>query len=161
MEINVMDENEVRHMYMQGYTVKQIGEIMYKQAQKRLKEEITKYTEWTIVNFKYWDEDTEKMTRFTYQRVGNEYRIVFETNNKEAYTHMEEEAQRFIDWWMNGRFEAIPVADKMEVAHGRWKYGVRAAVCSECGFERHLDHNFGRAIACPNCGARMEWGEKK
>lgn len=34
MEINVMDENEVRHMYMQGYTVKQIGEIMYKQAQK-------------------------------------------------------------------------------------------------------------------------------
>nr|DAI27339.1 MAG TPA: hypothetical protein [Caudoviricetes sp.] len=60
MEINVMDENEVRHMYMQGYTVKQIGEIMYKQAQKRLKEEITKYTEWTIVNFKYWDEDTEK-----------------------------------------------------------------------------------------------------
>lgn len=44
---------------MQGYTVKQIVEIMYKQAQKRLKEEITKYTEWTIVNFKYWDEDNE------------------------------------------------------------------------------------------------------
>lgn len=100
------------------------------------------------------------MTRFTYQRVGGEYCIVFETNNKEAYTHMEEEAQRFIDWWMNGRFEAIPVADKMEVAHGRWKYGVRAPVCSECGFERHLDHNFGRAIACPNCGARMEWGRR-
>lgn len=38
MEINVMDENEVRRMYMQGFTVKQIGEIMYKQAQKRLKE---------------------------------------------------------------------------------------------------------------------------
>lgn len=53
MEINVMDENEVRHMYMQGFTVKQIGEIMYKQAQKRLKEEITAYVEWTIANFKY------------------------------------------------------------------------------------------------------------
>lgn len=52
MQINVMDENEVRHMYMQGFTVKQIREIMYKQAQKRLKEEITKYTEWTIANFK-------------------------------------------------------------------------------------------------------------
>lgn len=50
MEINVMDENEVRHMYMQGFTVKQIREIMYKQAQKRLKEEITKYTEWTIIS---------------------------------------------------------------------------------------------------------------
>lgn len=59
MEINVMDENEVRHMYMQGFTVKQIGEIMYKQAQKRLKEEITAYVEWTIANFKYWEEDNE------------------------------------------------------------------------------------------------------
>lgn len=59
MEINVMDENEVRHMYMQGFTVKQIREIMYKQAQKRLKEEITAYVEWTIANFKYWEEDNE------------------------------------------------------------------------------------------------------
>lgn len=59
MEINVMDEKEVRHMYMQGFTVKQIGEIMYKQAQKRLKEEITAYVEWTIANCKYWEEDNE------------------------------------------------------------------------------------------------------
>nr|DAK25136.1 MAG TPA: hypothetical protein [Caudoviricetes sp.] len=59
MEINVMDEKEVSHMYMQGFTVKQIGEIMYKQAQKRLKEEITAYVEWTIANFKYWEEDNE------------------------------------------------------------------------------------------------------
>lgn len=59
MEINVMDENEVRRMYMQGFTVKQIGEIMYKQAQKRLKAEITAYVEWTIANFKYWEEDNE------------------------------------------------------------------------------------------------------
>lgn len=59
MEINVMDEKEVRHMYMQGFTVKQIGEIRYKQAQKRLKEEITAYVEWTIANFKYWEEDNE------------------------------------------------------------------------------------------------------
>ncbi len=99
------------------------------------------------------------MTSFTYQRVGGEYRIVFETDNKEAYTRMEEEAQRFIDWWMNGRFEGIPVADKMWL-HGHWEYGVRAAICSECGFERHLDHNFGRAIACPNCGARMDGGDE-
>lgn len=56
MEINVMDENEVRQMYMQGFTVKQIVDIMYKQSQKRLKEEITKYTEWTIANYKYWEE---------------------------------------------------------------------------------------------------------
>ena len=39
---------------------------------------------------------------------------------------------------------------------GKWKYGTRAAVCSECGFERHLDDNFGAAIACPNCGKKMK-----
>lgn len=60
MEINVMDENEVRRLYMQGFTVKQIIDNAYKQAQKRLKEEITAYVEWTIVNFKYWEEDAEK-----------------------------------------------------------------------------------------------------
>lgn len=46
--------------------------------------------------------------------------------------------------------------DAAPVVHGWWKYGTRAAVCSECGFERHLDDNFGAAIACPNCGARMD-----
>lgn len=45
--------------------------------------------------------------------------------------------------------------DAVEVVHGHWKYGTRVAVCSECGFERHLDDNFGAAIACPNCGADM------
>lgn len=59
MEINVMDENEVRRLYMQGFTVKQIIDNVYKQAQKRLKEEITAYVEWTIANFKYWEEDNE------------------------------------------------------------------------------------------------------
>lgn len=49
--------------------------------------------------------------------------------------------------------ESLEVAP---VVHGRWKYGTRAAVCSECGFERHLDDNFGAAIACPNCGAKMD-----
>ena len=46
--------------------------------------------------------------------------------------------------------------DAVGVVSGHWKYGTRAAVCSECGFERHLDVNFGAAIACPNCGAKME-----
>lgn len=45
--------------------------------------------------------------------------------------------------------------------HGHWKYGTRAAVCSECGFERNLDDNFGAAIACPNCGTDMERGGEK
>lgn len=53
----------------------------------------------------------------------------------------------------------LPTADVVEVVNGHWKYGTRAAVCSECGFERSLDDNFGAAIACPNCGAKMD-GEK-
>lgn len=102
------------------------------------------------------------MTSFTYQRVGNECRYLFETDIKEACDHMAEAAQRLADRWTNnGWLDPVPTADKMEVVHGRWEYGVRAAVCSECGFERHLDHNFGRAIACPNCGARMDGGAEK
>ena len=59
------------------------------------------------------------------------------------------EAGLDVRWILTGQ-EAAPVE------HGRWKYGTRAAVCSGCGFERHLDDNFGAAVACPNCGARMD-----
>ena len=40
---------------------------------------------------------------------------------------------------------------------GRWKYYHKQgiAVCTNCSFERNVDDNFGRAIACPNCGADM------
>lgn len=41
---------------------------------------------------------------------------------------------------------------------GNWKYYHKQnkAVCTSCNFERDLDANFGRAIACPNCGAKMD-----
>ena len=41
---------------------------------------------------------------------------------------------------------------------GNWKYYHKRnkAVCTNCSFERDLDANFGKAIACPNCGARMD-----
>lgn len=51
-----------------------------------------------------------------------------------------------------------PTADVAPVRRGYWRYGVRGAVCSVCGFERHLDDDFGNAIACPNCGAKMHGG---
>ena len=40
---------------------------------------------------------------------------------------------------------------------GRWKYYHKQnkAVCTICSFERDLDANFGKAIACPNCGSYM------
>lgn len=54
--------------------------------------------------------------------------------------------------------EAIPAADVAPVVHGRWKYYHKQnkAVCTNCSFERDLDANFGRAISCPNCRAKMD-----
>ena len=47
------------------------------------------------------------------------------------------------------------------VVHGRWKYYNKQnkAVCTECSFERDLDADFGKAVSCPNCGARMDGEE--
>lgn len=52
----------------------------------------------------------------------------------------------------------IPTADVVPVVHSEWKYFRKQgkAVCMNCSFERSVDDNFGRAIACPNCGARMD-----
>lgn len=54
--------------------------------------------------------------------------------------------------------EHIPAADVAPVVHGRWRYFHKQniAVCTECSFERDLDTNFGRAVNCPNCGAKMD-----
>ena len=54
--------------------------------------------------------------------------------------------------------DAIPAADVAPVRHGKWRYYHKQniAVCTECSFERNLDANFGRAVSCPNCGARMD-----
>ena len=56
--------------------------------------------------------------------------------------------------------EDAPAADVAPVVHGRWRYFHKQniAVCTECSFERDLDTNFGRAVTCPNCGAKMDGG---
>ena len=65
-----------------------------------------------------------------------------------------------LDMIINAILHQTTTVDAVEVVHGHWKYGTRAAVCSECGFERSLDDNFGAAIACPNCGAKMDGGNE-
>lgn len=70
--------------------------------------------------------------------------------------------------WMDGYDGAMamaiaasaPAADVAPVVHGRWRYFHKQniAVCTECSFERDLDTNFGRAVNCPNCGAKMDGG---
>ena len=58
--------------------------------------------------------------------------------------------------------ECMPAADVAPVVHGEWKYYHKQnkAVCTNCSFERDLDADFGAAIDCPNCGAKMDGGEK-
>ena len=57
-----------------------------------------------------------------------------------------------------GNVKHIPAANVVTVVHSKWKYYKKQgiAVCTNCSFERNLDDNFGRAVACPNCGARMD-----
>lgn len=51
-----------------------------------------------------------------------------------------------------------PSVSMEPVVHAKWKrYNKQGiAVCTHCSFERKLDHDFGKAIFCPNCGAKMD-----
>lgn len=110
------------------------------------------------------------MTSFTYQRVGGEYRIVFETNNKEAYTRMEEEAQRLADRWTNnGWLDPVPTVDAVPLRHGRWlttdayPHHLYCSLCYKTYLKnaQWLDTLGVPTNFCPNCGARMDGGAEK
>ena len=66
------------------------------------------------------------------------------------------------EWWWEEKIKIIAdhlIANGVTVQEcGNWKYYHKQnkAVCTSCGFERDLDTNFGKAIACPNCGAKMD-----
>lgn len=68
-----------------------------------------------------------------------------------AYTLEEQEAYEM----------AISALREQDVVRSKWKYFRKQgkAVCMNCSFERGLDDNFGRAVACPNCGAKMDLEE--
>lgn len=54
--------------------------------------------------------------------------------------------------------DKISVENTIKIQYAHWKYFHKQniAVCTNCSFERNLDLNFGKAIACPNCGAYMD-----
>lgn len=56
-----------------------------------------------------------------------------------------------------------PTIDAVPVVKAEWKYYKKQgiAVCTNCSFERNVDDNFGKAIACPNCGADMRKGDEE
>ena len=62
------------------------------------------------------------------------------------------------DIYCKSFLKECPIVDAVEVVHGRWKYYKKEgiAVCTECSFERKLDDDFGAAVSCPNCGAKMD-----
>lgn len=66
------------------------------------------------------------------------------------------------EWWWEEKIKRIAdhlINNGVTVQErGNWKYYHKQnkAVCTNCSFERDLDANFGKAIACPNCGARMD-----
>lgn len=57
--------------------------------------------------------------------------------------------------------KVLTITPESLVRHGRWKYYHKQnkAVCTNCGFERDLDMNFGAAISCPHCGAVIDLEE--
>ena len=52
----------------------------------------------------------------------------------------------------------LPAADVAPVVHGRWVFGGDGCViCSKCNEEESNDNHRNY---CPNCGAKMDGGEK-
>lgn len=64
--------------------------------------------------------------------------------------------------YKNGYEKGYEDGKRDAVKHGRWKYYHKQniAVCTNCSFERNLDADFGKAVSCPNCGAKMDLEEK-
>ena len=59
------------------------------------------------------------------------------------------------------RIEAEPAADVVAVVHARWEnYSPVTIKCSRCGHVIH-DWRYSECKYCPNCGAKMDGGEKQ
>ena len=76
---------------------------------------------------------------------------------------VEEYGDGYCEWGFGRKnilevINSVPAADVAPVRYSRWKYFRKqnVAVCTNCSFERDLDANFGNAVSCPNCGARMD-----
>lgn len=115
---------------------------------------ITVCEEWHDINkFAEWVETSGYAPGLTIDRIdplGN-----YEPSNCQWLTRSENSKKSHTD-------KKKRANEMVEVVHGRWKYYHKQniAVCTNCSFERDLDANFGRAVSCPNCGAKMDGGNE-
>ena len=99
-------------------------------------------------------------TRFNTQVGNGEYRLQFETDNKEHYLFMQKMARRCVDAkpvvhgeWIEGEIERDP-----EIKFGRvYRRSTPTFQCSLCK-ETFAGSNYGFNY-CPNCGAKMKGEE--
>ena len=59
MDVLLPSKDEIRRLYMSGYTVKQIITMVYSCTAKVLKKGVAHYVERAIASYHYW-EDTEE-----------------------------------------------------------------------------------------------------
>lgn len=59
VKVILPSEDEIRRLYMSGYTVKQIITMVYSSAAKILKEHVADYVECTIAEYHYWEDGEE------------------------------------------------------------------------------------------------------
>ena len=60
MEILLPSEDEIRRLYMSGYTVKQIITMVYSYAAKVMKKDVAHYVERVISTYHYWEDKEEQ-----------------------------------------------------------------------------------------------------
>lgn len=88
----------------------------------------------------------------------NKQLAIEELENLRQQYEMRDDCDELVARKCKEAVSALPAADVAPVVLARWKFFHKKnkAVCTNCSYERDLDWNLGRAVACPNCGATMD-----
>lgn len=88
----------------------------------------------------------------------NKQLAIEELENLRQQYEMRDDCDELVARKCKEAVSALPAADVELVVLARWKFFNKQnkAVCTNCSWERDLDWNLGRAVACPNCGATMD-----
>lgn len=59
VKVILPSEDEIRRLYMSGYTVKQIITMVYSCTAKIMKKHVAHYVEQAIASYHYWEDEEE------------------------------------------------------------------------------------------------------